>query len=476
MKLFGYEFPRKQPVSLPVEVIPTQDTKSFEQLALELKSQFDYKKFQDFVRSWNVASYSTWDSRREVDSYVEIDDVYSIISLLAETAARIPFYGYTIKNEEAMKAYLKEARGTLQKKHFFVKSMEDLPENDPVSMLLQNPNGSAYEYNCLYYTLLYINGEVFEWKERIKYGARKGVTKLHLLNAADMIVFVSTSFPQRVTGYRYITPYGETIDFEPDEIIHTKYANPRNLYNQQFRGMSPLTPFRKRMARMEGSMDVSVSQMQNGGVPGIVYDEIGAGTSAAKEIGDARKIAFASYLNNTANKGAPYFSSGKMGYLPLGLKLVDLDLVKLSKEDFDKLCNGFHISNVLLNSNEASTESNVELQTKRMYTNSTLPNVMRRQDSLITGLLPEFPDKRRYIEYDISGVKELQGDLKLEAEALNIMWWVSPNEKRKIQRFDDSDNPIMDEMIIDSGKMLLNDLLLPPEPPTNELPTNEPVD
>jgi hypothetical protein len=38
------------------------------------------------------------------------------------------------------------------------------------------------------------------------------------------------------------------------------------------------------------------------------------------------------------------------------------------------------------------------------------------------------------------------------------MWWITPNEKRDMQDFEELDDPNMDRIIIDSGKMLLDDL------------------
>lgn len=449
MNLFGLEIRRHKvtPAVQAVEVIEPENK--------SLDTGLQLKQLQNFISQWNIASYPGWNTRKEVDSYVEIDDVYSIISLLARSAATIPFYGFTVKDEKSMKTYLREPHQTIHKKYYQLKSMEDLPESDPVYRLLES---LGYEFMCGLYTLIFINGEVFLWKERIKFGARKGIEKLHIIHPADMQVFVSTTFPQQVTGYRFITPYGEMIDFLPDEIIHVKYFNPQNLYNRQWRGQSPLSSARKRLSRIEGAMDVSVSQMQNGGVPGIVFDEAIPNTKEAQEIGDLRKTKYAAYSNNTANKGAPYWSSGKLGYIPMGLKLVDLDLVNLSKEDFAKLCNNYHVSTVLLNDNTTSTNNNIELQSKRMFTNGILPTVYQVRDAFISGILPDFSGPRRYIECDMSGITELQPDMKVTADALKLMDFISPNEKRKIMRFDDSDEPLMDSIIIDTGKMLLDDL------------------
>jgi hypothetical protein len=65
---------------------------------------------------------------------------------------------------------------------------------------------------------------------------------------------------------------------------------------------------------------------------------------------------------------------------------------------------------------------------------------------------------KRTIEIDISEIPALQDDMKAQADALNAMWWITPNEKREIQQFEEIDNPLMNQIIIDGGKQLLIDL------------------
>ena len=48
--------------------------------------------------------------------------------------------------------------------------------------------------------------------------------------------------------------------------------------------------------------------------------------------------------------------------------------------------------------------------------------------------------------------------LKTQAEALSSMWWITPNEKRDMQQFEELPDPLMDQILIDSGKVLLSDL------------------
>ena len=60
-----------------------------------------------FTLNASTAIYPTWQTIQNIDTYTTVDDVYSIISLLAETAARIPMYGYEIISEPAMKSFKK---------------------------------------------------------------------------------------------------------------------------------------------------------------------------------------------------------------------------------------------------------------------------------------------------------------------------------------------------------------------------------
>ena len=65
---------------------------------------------------------------------------------------------------------------------------------------------------------------------------------------------------------------------------------------------------------------------------------------------------------------------------------------------------------------------------------------------------------KRTIEIDISEIPALQDDMKQQAEALNTMWWITPNEKRDIMQFEELEDPMMNQIIIDGGKQLLDDL------------------
>ena len=399
--------------------------------------------------------YPSWQTIENSLSYTTIDDVYSVISMLADTAARIPMEGYEIVDDSLMKRYKKLGQQSIQGKYYRTKSVQDLPENDKFVTFLKS---ISYADKVRWYSLLYMNGELFLWKEVVELGPNRGKVYLHVLDSSKVTVLISEDFPQRVIGYKYFD-MGFDGTFRPDEVIHVKYFNPTITNGLQWRGLSPLQVLTKRLTRLTSAMDVSVGQMQNGGVPGIVYEK---SDYAIESLGQ-RKNDFAMYLRNSANKGAPYFAAGEMGYLPLGLSNADLDIAELANIDFTKICNAYKVPEVLLNNQDSSTYNNVNTALKMLYTNTILPNIFLMRDAIEASILPMYTDGvKRMIDIDISEIPALQDDMKAQADALNAMWWITPNEKRDIQMFEELDMPGMDDIIVDGGKMLLSEIALPP--------------
>ncbi len=421
----------------------------------------------------NIAIYPEWNITKNSDRYVTTDDIYSIVRMLSTTAALIPLRGYLVKNDEAAKA-LKKISNThklpLQVKALELKAFEDLPETDGLNELLENPSStmSKFEFYEACYIHLNLNGEVFLLKEKPLAGVNEGKTiSFLIMHPQNVILKVTDTLPRRVVAYDYRVD-GQMIyeNLPLEDVIHIKYYNPQLSFSgSELRGLSPIKVLSRRLTQMDSNTDVQTAQMQNGGVETIVFDETLA-TEETKTVIDNRKDNFYRFLKNPANTGAPFFASGKMGSIHLGSTLADMKVIESAGIGFKKLCNAFGTSDILFNNGEASTESNVKVMTARTYTNTTLPNVYRVRDGLKKGLLEDFKDgKKRDIREDISEITELQPNSKEMAEWLNVAWWVTPNEKREMMRFEKSDNPLFEQPLIPAGLQTLDDLNAIPDIP-----------
>ena len=434
---------------------------------LELQAQVATLQRQNYITATtnmvqnSIALYPDVSKFENPAKYSSLDDLYSIIRLLATTAALIPFYTYEIKDDKAVKKIRQlQVKSDLRiRKSYETKGLEDLPDADPLNMLLDNPNSyqSKFEFFEALYTFLFVQGECFVYKSKIEFGVNAGkVGDLHLMFPQHVILRLSNTYPHQLLGYDYIIDGVKIMQGIPaEDVIHMKYFNPNyTISGSELRGLSPLVVLRKRLTRMEANLDNSVSQMQNGGVPGIVYEK---GETAPETAGN-RKDNFYRYLQNKANKGAPFFASGELDYIKLGLSLADLDAAKLEEIDFKKLCNAFGVSDILFNNDKAATESNVNLKQKTLYTNTILPNVYRVRDAFNMHIVPLYTDKKRFINCDISEIPELQENYKDLVSWLAQAWWVTPNEKRDMLNFDKIDDPLFNEPLIPSGIKLLSDL------------------
>jgi len=399
--------------------------KKWDALQLEIKA-LQSNNLANAFRNFSTQIFPNWAVTREMDAYQTVDDIYSVVKKLATISAMIPFYGYD-KNKNT-----------------------DLPETDKLALFLETLD---FEQKELLYTFLYLQGEVFAYKNRIENGLNAGFSHLTFLNPSRVVLALSETFPVEIIAYKcQDTKNGIEFNIPVEDIVFIKLPNPSAC--DEWRGLSPIKVLAQRLTRVQSNLDVTVAQMQNGGTPGIVYDKTpGLDPTAISQ----RRDNFGRFIRNNDNKGAPYFSANDLGYIALGTTLADLNVAELASIDFDKICNAYGVSSILFNNKSASTESNVREMKKEAYTNVIIPNVYRVEAALNKSVVPEIKTKG-IIKCDISEIPELAEDVSKQATALSQMWWLTGNEKRETMMYDAIENPLMDEVILPSGMMLLDDL------------------
>jgi hypothetical protein len=77
--------------------------------------------------------------------------------------------------------------------------------------------------------------------------------------------------------------------------------------------------------------------------------------------------------------------------------------------------------------------------------------------ALNKGAVPDIKTKG-IVKCDTSEIKALQDDLAKLVNSLAAAWWIKPNEKRTVMMYDQDENPLMDQFIIPSSMMILDDL------------------
>jgi HK97 family phage portal protein len=404
-------------------------TKQVESLHIELQQKAASQQIAASFTNFNTQIFPHYNVIKEEIIYQIMDDIYSVVSRLSATAASIPFYAET-------------------------QDGQDIQPKDKLNDFLKT---LTFEQKEIFYTTLYLQGEIFAWKEKIDFGVNAGVQRLKNLNPAKMVVIISRDFPTDIVGYRYYDSYnGYSKDFGLDEIMYVKTFNPTSDIQKQFRGFSAVTALKQRLTRVQSSLDVSIAQMQNGGVPGVMYEKMPMAPGAMGQ----RQDNFAKFLSNSANTGAPYMLNGDVGYFAIGSALADMQLAELASIDFDKICNAFSVSSINFNNKEASTRANVTELRKDLFTNAVLPQVKRLEDGLNMQVVQDIRTTG-VVCYDISDVQELQVDLKSVAEGLAASPVMRPNDVLEKLGFNRDDNPDMDKWFIKNGYTPIEDMASP---------------
>jgi len=413
-----------------------------------IKAMQGNRAMQAMFNNFNTQIFPHYNVVKEQLIYQTLDDIYSVVSRLAEASAMIPFYGE-------------------------YKDGSELKDNDKLHLFLDT---LTYEQRIIAYTYLLLQGEIFAYKEKIEFGINAGVQRLKFLNPYNMVVNVTQTFPLEITGYAYYDSVnGYSVNIPIEDMMFVKLFNPDMDTQKSIRGLAPIAVLKQRITRIKAGLDVSVAQMQNGGVPGVLYEKTLGIEGGA--IGRRQEL-FARFLNNSSNKGAPFMTQGDLGYLAIGNTLADMNLAELASIDLDKICNVYHVSSTEFNNKSASTESNVSNHSKSFYTAGVLPKVMMFRDGLNYQVLPDIRTIGRLKE-DISDIPELQEDMEAKARGYAAAPVMVPNEVREgLGQKRIENDPNMDKIYIKTGYALLEDVASPTDDLSNDSgdytpPTND---
>jgi len=407
-------------------------TAQVESLQTELQQKAFNQSIATQFTNFNTQIFPHYNIIKEELIYQTMDDIYSVVSRLASISAAIPFKA--VKQDGS-----------------------ELPQKDNLNAFLST---LSFDEKEKFYTTLILMGEVFAYKETISYGVNAGKTTIEYLLPQNMVVIISQNFPTKIVGFRYYDSFnGYTKDFDVEEIFFVKTFNPTSDIQKRFRGLGLYSVLKSRLTRVQSNLDVSIAQMQNGGVPGVMYEKTPLEPGALGK----RQDNFARFLNNSSNKGAPYMLNGDVGYFSIGSALADMGLAELESIDFDKICNAVSVSSILFNSKDASTHSNVSEMRKDMFTNAVLPNVIRMTEGFTKQIAPTAKSAGKVVP-DVSDIKELQADKKVTADAFAAAPVMRPNDVIEAMGGERvNGDELLDKWYIKSGYTPIEDMGPPPD-------------
>jgi HK97 family phage portal protein len=412
----------------------------------------------------------TWDGQNQSqivrDSYVGNDLVYAIITLITQKAKVAPWFVYKVKSKEAQKRYLAKMQqpdkiaNYNELKELKEQAFEIYEGDAKLNELLKYPNGDDTWSDIIEQWVGFkkITGNAFMYaKQAGEVSINRGKPlELYMLPSQYMAIKVNTEiFPPKKVAYQLY--YGQYIPFTTEEILHDKYFNPEwTATGGQLYGLSPLRAASKVLTRSNASKEASVAMFDNMGPLGVLYmddDRFDPLSGSAQ----AQALKMQISANTGASKhGSAAVSGYKVGWAQIGLPAKDLQLIESEKWDKEALCSIYGVPPVLLGNMDAATYNNMKEAEKALTIRAVLPELTAIRDNLNRKMQTDWGYKGSdiFVDFDMTIYSELEANRAEQSTWLNTAWWITPEQKLKIQGLSPDPNvPIEDyqKLYVPSG-------------------------
>jgi HK97 family phage portal protein len=395
--------------------------------------------------------------------------VYSIVSDIAQSAASIPRKVYEVKDVKAMKMYKalkalpRSPENDYRLFHLKERALTEVDSSNRLQALIDRPNpidsASLFYRTVVGYQL--ITGNSFMAAPLLDVGPNAGTPDaLFIMPSQYTGIICTNTWPNMPLGYELIVNGVQL--FQSNDVIHLRYPNYNyDITGLQLYGLSPLYAGRKTLATNVNGETYSDMMYVNGGPKVIIArEDMSSADMDTIQQGRAKQADKREY-SGPMNANKYKVMAGKIDVHQLELSPVDMNVIASQGWTFAQICNLFHVSDIMYNNHDASTESNVKEMRRDYWTRGVIPCAQEVIDGFINKLVPLYnkkEGKKYWIELDTSGIPELQPDVVSQVSWLKDAWWVTGDEKRRYQDFDDSGDPLMKKYYIPNNLVPLEDV------------------
>jgi HK97 family phage portal protein len=402
--------------------------------------------------------------------------VYSIVSFIAQKCGSIPWYVYSVKNDKALNLYKSASPDLPQYKKDIVKTKALVELHDhELQQLFTTPNvlQSWAEFCEQFVGYKLVTGNSYLHCIGPTAGVNQGLVKELWNLPSQLVVIVPGDQMQPVKQYEIKGDRSTVVPAE--QVIHLKYWTPNYMNGSFLYGVSPIQAGRRVVTRSNSSYDASVAAFQNMGANGII--SAGDGSTEEPFTEEQAEMISQRYKRITGpkNAGKPIITAANIKWQQMGMSPVDLQIIESDRMDLRTMCNIFHVPSELFNDAANKTYSNTKEAGSAVYTNAVIPALTQFRDAFNSYIYPRYGGQI-YVDFDTSMISELQDDLSALATALSGCWWLKPNERREVMKFDsDEENPMMNEYLIPAGLVpMTGDMLAIDDTQLDEALTEEP--
>ena len=435
-------------------------SKNFQQTNIDFNRAIYNYLGQSIV--WNPENDSTYIEK----GYQYNTTVYSIVNLIANTAATIPFQIYEVKNENELKKYKAMTSGiangaSLYKADVLRKHALEEVEHTELHELLNRPN-PAQSYNSWIQEIIAfgkLTGNRYIYGIKPESGPNQNKWQELYVLPSQKIEIKSGGIFEPVKSYAL--EYNGTYDIAAEDVCHIKDFNPyydgtgSHLY-----GMSPLRAGLRSLDTNNEAVTTGAKYLQNQTARGVLMsDEGDLNEVQAQQL----KEKFRHSYSGSNNAGDIVITPKKLSWINFGMSASDLSLIEQYNASIKDLCNIYSVPAVLLNNTESSTYNNVIEAKKSLYQNAVIPELNKIKDELNRWLVPAYGEKL-YLDFDYSSISEMQEEMDKVVGQMSQAWWLTPNEKRQAMSYGvDADDEKLNDYYIPMNLVPLNNEIIEEE-------------
>jgi len=434
----------------------------------DIKNVFNNAFFQ-----WLGGGFTNYDPHNKTyleKGYNTNPDVYSIINKQTVKTVSVP---YCIKEIESDNDYRKlrslelSTKGNLsllqlvKKRALENKAYSDKEIAFPLAQ--PNPTQTWADIWALFKTYMKITGNYYLYIMSPEDGINKGVPMLTYALPAHLMQIVLKPNAGMLTTENPIDYYlliegNVSVRFEAKDVIHVKYSNPNfDLQGSHLYGMSPLRSALRNINSQNSAIDTNIKTLQSAGAFGFVY---GKGTPWTPDQAASMKEKLVEMDASPERLSKIAGASGEVGFQRISLTTDELKPFDYLNWDRKTICNVLNFPSKLLNEDNTGALSNNDTADarKQLITDDIKPDLVLLRDALNKDFIPRFKGyEKSIIEWDVTELPEMQVDMKIQAEALNLIP-VTPNEKRTVFGYETLEDDGMNVVWMPTGLKRIDDV------------------
>lgn len=389
-------------------------------------------------------------------------DVYKIIRKIVDKCANAETYLYTDNEDKKSLKYKQYTKSTTaidnaKGKIYRAKALDFVTGENDLLKLMDMPNsyqtwGEMIELFRIFY---FVQGEAFLYRETAL--ESDIALTLHVAPANLMTAVYSDDSDNIIKAWKLRLTGGYLRELDAKDVLQLKMSNPMFTEDgKQLRGQSPLLAGLKYLQLNDKGLEAWVKSVENEGAKGIISpNHADPNLWLTPEQVASTEERVQEKLHGVENRNKVVVSGMPLQFTQIGLSPNALSLIEALNHAKVNLCDLWGVPATLFEPNP--TYQNQQTAAKRFVSDVVIPYLKKEDEAFNRWLVEPFVrrDNKKYvIDTDTSTFEELKMTLE-EINALSA--YLTINEIRIMQGWDEIENEYADEIFIDTNKIPISD-------------------